>query len=912
MKILLVECYEKITKAIISSIKSKKRKILIDICENSKAINKILSQNDYSAVLIFINNNNGDLKQIIKGCKNIPVIAVTDKVETGEWAVTQGAGNFILIKELNPKLIRCLIRNMTYKISNKESLTNPIDNLAAFKQLFSKSKNCIAIYSPYKNGQDFIFLDINSALEKTEKLNRADIIGKKVTDVFPCIKKFGLFQVFKRVYKTGQPENHEVTFYQDDRIKGWRENYVLKLPEGEIVTVYYDLTEQKQNELDLIKSEHNLASILNNCNDAVYSIDNEYNVLIINPKAKLELKKIMNIEFKQGQNILKSIPDDTKNYIKNYFDRALSGKNFTIEYRYEYNSDVYFSEISFYPIKNLNQVSGVSVISRDITTRKLAEHNLKEHDKNLKKIIENMPVMLDAFDKEFNIIFWNKECERVTGYKSGEIVNNKNAIKMLYPDKEYRDYILNTFNRTGSNFRNIELKITCKNGKEKVISWSNISYKNQILSWYSWAIGVDVTKICKAEKELIESNMELEQAYNKAEAAIKEMQTARTELENTNIKLEKAVREAKDAILYKTEFLANMSHEIRTPLTTIIGFNELLKEDKKINTGQREYLKLIEMSGKRLLNLLTDILIISEIEANKSKISKINIDLNAVLKEIQYLNVIKLKEKNIDFKYNLNGIEQIHTDPKRLNQILMNLIGNAIKFTDKGSISVDVKEKKGFYEFCVKDTGIGIKDDLLDKIFESFVIGETGYTKQYDGAGLGLNICYRLATLLGGKIWVKSEINKGSKFYFTIPVEKIKQEKQAYMPGTAYVKQRSTSGKKIAVIDDETIILKFVEKIIKTKTNHFSYTFSRGMDFLSEFPEKSDYSLILLDIRMPVMNGLDCLKRIRQIDPEIPVIAFTAFAMKEDKKLFLEVGFNDYILKPIDISELMAKIDAYV
>jgi signal transduction histidine kinase len=243
--------------------------------------------------------------------------------------------------------------------------------------------------------------------------------------------------------------------------------------------------------------------------------------------------------------------------------------------------------------------------------------------------------------------------------------------------------------------------------------------------------------------------------------------------------LETALKQKEKANLYNSEFLASISHKIRTPLTGILGFNSLMTSDDNLTKSQTENLKLIEKSGERLLLLLEDILEISAIEARKIVINQNTFRADELKRNIESTFEYMLKENNVSLVFELNGVETIYSDVLRINQILLNLVGNAIKFSINGTVAIKIKKTENEFIFNVVDNGKGINKDNSDKIFGSFYVGENSSNKKYHGTGLGLPICKRLVELLGGKIWFESEIEKGASFYFTIPVQTLDNLHQA-------------------------------------------------------------------------------------------------------------------------------------
>ena len=457
--------------------------------------------------------------------------------------------------------------------------------------------------------------------------------------------------------------------------------------------------------------------------------------------------------------------------------------------------------------------------------------------------------------------------------------------------------------------------LTIKATKKTILLTFSPNIKYEYVNIY----GIDITDLKKSQRDKERLISKLENALHREkasleelEASYEEMASVQEELESTNFQLEKALDSAKEANMLKTEFLANMSHEIRTPLTAILGFNSLMASDDNLTNEQKENLALVKISGERLLNLLMDILSISQIETGKVQIIKIDVDIEKLIKEIQDIFSLRFKEKDIEFISNLSGIKSIHTDEKRLNQILINLIGNAIKFTNKGKIALDLLKEDGYYIFSVTDEGIGIDEKVREKIFDSFVIGEVGYRKNYQGAGLGLTICKRLTNLLGGEIHVESELSKGSRFYFSIPCDDIQNEADNDFENEEKKEAAYVSGNKklhIGMVDDEQMILKYIELLIRQKTNHKISCFERCENFLKT--DLAKYDMLILDIRMPDMDGIECLKKFKKENNTAPVIALTAFSLDSDKNKFLTEGFDGYFTKPIDVDNFISMIETY-
>jgi PAS domain S-box-containing protein len=386
-----------------------------------------------------------------------------------------------------------------------------------------------------------------------------------------------------------------------------------------------------------------------------------------------------------------------------------------------------------------------------------------------------------------------------------------------------------------------------------------------------------------------------------------------SEIKKTQETLFKAKIKADEANKSKSEFLANMSHEIRTPLNGVIGLNKLMLQTD-LTEDQTEYAEMIRSSADSLLSLINDILDFSKIEAGKLEIESYEFALTDLINGVSSIFKTQVKKKNISLKTEID--EDIPTiligDMARIRQVLINLVGNAVKFTHDGHIIIsallhDENDESKIVKFSVRDTGIGIPPTKQELIFDSFAQADATTTRNFGGTGLGLSICRKLVWLMKGEMELFSRVNHGSTFWFVLPLGF--NNNDSHVEGPTEAKEFIEKGKNLVVllVEDNLINQKVAGRLLE---NHgFSVDVANNGREAVTMTEKKKYDLILMDLQMPVMDGLTATKEIRNRKIVTPIIALTANAMQGDEEMCLAVGMDGYTTKPIQEAELFKIID---
>lgn len=548
----------------------------------------------------------------------------------------------------------------------------------------------------------------------------------------------------------------------------------------------------------------------------------------------------------------------------------------------------YFAKNEIHPDKIAKVVITAVRLWNAERKRVEAERKTIENNNRLNAILESTRNLIFAFDRNLNLISFNSAFKESMEHllRQRDVITPDINLHGIAIKDEMKQSLLKNISKCllGEQFTVLE-QISFSNDQSKIIPWYETTF-NPIIDSTGEVSGVAIySKDVSENKKIV---YDLMQAKNEAVAAVQA----------------------------KSEFLSNMSHEIRTPMNAIIGLTELLLEEP-LEISQLENIKSIKYSADNLLVIINDILDFGKIEAGKVRFEYINFNLASRIEELRKTFEHRTKEKGLAFivAYDKDVPPNIKGDPFRLNQILFNLVGNAIKFTPTGHVSISIKvvyiDKVMFLEFNVTDTGIGIPENQQAKIFESFTQANAETTRKYGGTGLGLSITKNLIQLQGGRISVESKVGEGTSFIVCIPfeigsTEKIEKENEKLD------QYADLSRLKILMVEDN-IMNQFVAKQFFKKWNNELVIANNGEEAIRILKERDDLDLVLMDLQMPEMSGFQAAEIIRGnktavLNSNIPIIALSADAFIETRRKVIEAGMNDYVTKPFKPEELYSKI----
>lgn len=537
-----------------------------------------------------------------------------------------------------------------------------------------------------------------------------------------------------------------------------------------------------------------------------------------------------------------------------------------------------------------------------LNTRKTAVMKLQETTSMISSILDSSTeISIISTNKEGIITLFNKGAERLLGYSADEMIG-KNSPKIFHDENEVRERGEQLSTQLQQNVSGFDVFNVIPNQRgSELREWTYI-HKNGS----RFRVSLVVTLVTDSLGQKI-GYLGIAQNISKRTQYEKQLKIA-TEL-------------AIEASRTKSDFLATMSHEIRTPLNGIVGMIKLLVETP-LNPQQLDMAKAVDESSATLLSLINDILDFSKIEEGKLDIDPHDFSLQSVIKNVMTLFSVKAKEKNVLMIAHLDPTipDTLHGDSHRLRQILSNLISNAIKFTAKGSVTLQaslLSTESSDLDLCftIIDSGIGIPPDKINRLFKSFSQVDSSTSRQFGGSGLGLAICKKLVELMGGKIQVKSSPNVGSEFSFTLPLKRGNQQNLISESKPKILHRSKKIETSVLLVEDNRINQKLAIFLLEKEGLQIDIA-ENGIEAI-EALKKKQYQLVFMDMQMPLMDGLTATRQIREnnsgvLDSTVPIIAMTANAMSGDRDICIEAGMNDYLSKPLDLEKLRAILNLWI
>jgi len=640
------------------------------------------------------------------------------------------------------------------------------------------------------------------------------------------------------------------------------------------ILVFRDVSERKRVEIALKESEEKFRRITNSAQDAIIMINHEEKIVYWNKAAE----SIFGFTREEiiGERVFKLLVADKdfmkrlQNYrhFKNFNGRKRLNNMFELS-AIRKDGTEFPIEISLSAVKIKGQLNGVAIM-RDITERKKAEAALRQEKERAEQLYKVVPSAIFTVDKHCRITSFNDKASEILGYTSEEVIGKKCTLFSLTPCTN-GCYLFG--NNPAAPMLGVECKIRRKDGQVRIILKNADVLKdingNVIGGIESFE---DITERKKAEEEL-----------------------------------RRAKEEAEAAAQAKSDFLANMSHEIRTPMNAVIGMTGLLL-GTELDEEQRDFVETIRTSGEALLEIINDILDFSKIESGKMELENQPFDLVECVEGCLDLHANKAMQKGLEIGYIMEEgtPSMIKGDVARIRQVLNNLLSNAVKFTNEGEILVSVDaqkitEKNYKIHFAVKDTGVGIPEEKVSQLFQSFTQVDASITRKYGGTGLGLAISKQLTEMMGGRIWVESQPNKGSTFHFTI-----KGEALPFSSSQVEDFENLLQGKKVLVVDDNETNRRIVSIQVKSwgMEPHEAESGEKALEIMQKVER---FDVAILDMRMPEMDGLTLAKEIRKLPngKNIPMIMLTSMGLKEIKGGDVEKLFAAYMSKPVKQSQLL-------
>ncbi len=712
-----------------------------------------------------------------------------------------------------------------------------------------------------------------------------DMIGKKANDFMSYEQFIKVSTDAEKVFKGEKIGNLEITLQRKNGTTA-----ILEFTGSPIFTdvglvgmqvIGRDITARKLAEEAVKKSEARLSAIINNAKDNIFLKDLSYRYILANPA----MCKLFGLELLDlvGKTDLELFGEEIRREVVLYDSKVLRGETVEYEAARFINGKHYFFDIVKVPLRDeKRKIIGLCGITRDVTERKMAEENIRK----LSRAVEQSPASVVITDIKGKIEYVNPKFTEVSGFTLQEAVGKNPNI-----------------NKSGLNEERIYTELWNSITEGKI--WSGELYnrkKNGELFWES----ISISPIKNDDNRITHF------------VAVKEDITRKKEIE---FELKRSMEIAEESSRLKSSILANVSHELRTPMTGILGMSQILSEELR-DENLKQFVWKIQKSGERLMTTLNSIMDLSEIESNSSLLDITEYNIGRSIRSVLTQYEKYALDKNLYFNYTVkNKNITALVDEKFMNQIIINLVDNAIKYTDTGGIEIiiDSKEEdnKTFAVLKVKDTGIGIAPENKDVIFQEFRQASEGISRRYEGTGLGLTLVKKMVELMNGKIEFESKVREGSVFSIIVPGSILFDKKEIEKELIDVLIERAQKKSKennldILLVEDSNINAEVVMKFLKD-FSRIDYA-PDGNSALKMASEKK-YALILMDINLGHgIDGVHACHKIKQIESyeNVPIVALTGYAMSGDKDNFLSSGFDFYIAKPFTKQQLIGEVSQII
>lgn len=754
-----------------------------------------------------------------------------------------------------------------------------------YRSLFEHMGNAVVVYKVVNDGEDFIFFDCNRAAEKLENFSKEKLLGRSVLDVFPSVREFGLFEVFQRVWKSGNSEHHPLTEYKDDRIARWRDNYVYKLPSGEIVAVYSDETERKKAVEGLRESESKYRFFVDHASDVLWTLDLDLRTTFVSPS----IEKVLGFttEERMQQVVEEQLTPESLDCAQTMLLEQLQieqegeiqeAESALLDLNYWHkNGSIVCLQTAVTFIRNEDGTPvGIHGISRDITERKRAEDALKESERRLSTLMANLPGM--AY-RCVNCRTWTMEfvsdgTSDLTGYSPSDLVRDNTVSygNLIHPDDRERvwEQIQDALAK-GRQFE-LEYRVRTRSGQEKWV----------------WERGIGLPPEGTQERRI--------------EGFILDVTEHR--------RLQEQLRQSQRLEAIGT-LVGGIAHDFNNLLTVVNGYTEMTLLATDEDDPRYEDLQKVLGTGRKGADLVSKLLALTKNSENRPE----PLDLNTIVEaSIALMRRTFPKFTEIEWVIG-DDLGTVNADSAKMEQVLMNLLVNAQEAMPHGGrLKVETRSTIVDEDYCsrqpgaipgryafveISDTGTGMSNETLDRIFDPFFT-----TKNRDfrkGTGLGLPVARGIVEQHGGWITCQSKIGTGTVFRLYIPTLEDSKNVDEFQKPIQPLSRRD----RILMVDDEELVRDLGMRILE-RAGYSVVTASNGNEAVRMYErEKSNIALVILDLIMPQMGGEKCLDELLRLNPNVRVVVSSGHSLSQAERDKLDGRVLGFVNKPYRLQEFL-------